>query len=99
MTAITHSIHARLYPRLSWRLAGTLLILGAYLAPRRRVVSGGHGKLKYRPRLTAPLVLFWHYLVALTESEESAIQHRRWRVVGRTLVGAAVIGAGVLVRV
>lgn len=99
MTAITHTIYDRLDPRIAWKLAGFLLVLGAYLAPGRQVRHGAHGKFRRQPRLTAPVVLFWHYLVALTESEESAIARRRYRVLGRAVVAAAVVGAGVLVGV
>lgn len=96
MTAMTYSIYARLSPRTTWRLAGTLLVLGAYLAPGRRVRHGRHGVLRRQPRLTAVPVLVAHYLMALAQSEESAISHRWVRVVGRTLVGSAAVGLGLL---
>lgn len=93
------AIYSRLSPRITWRLAGTLLVLGAYLAPGRRVRHGGHGRVRRQPRLTAVPVLAAHYLLALAQSEESAIAHRWARVAGRTVVGAAVVGLGVLVGV
>lgn len=96
MTAITDSIYVRLSPRITWKLAGILLVLGAYLAPGRRVRHGGHGQFRRQPRLTALPVLVAHYLLALAQSEESAISRRWVRVAGRTVVGAAAIGLGLL---
>jgi hypothetical protein len=96
MTAIAHSVYSRLSPRVTWKLAGALLALGAYLAPGRRVRHGGHGHLCRQPRLTVLPVLAAHYLLALTQSEESAITRRWVRVAGRSLVGAAAVGLATL---
>ena len=96
MTAAAYSIYSRLDPKITWRLAGLLLVLGAYLAPGRRVRHGGHGHLTRQPRLTAGLVVSAHYLVALAHGDDSAIGRRWVRVVGRAVAGAATIGLGVL---